>query len=225
MLGVLLARRLVGDQRVSARLARMAQKLVDEFLARNRLAAEAAAHVAQELVERRRGVAAGRRRRSGCGKFAPRREQQPFPIAVVRREQDDRLAAVDRAADDVRIGEVDARLGAARRSRRSPRTPRRSCPRGCGTLAQQRCAPLGRFLGKRVRDVALGAVAPPAHDVKRNEVGDIPKRVEDRQRDVRERLQEKPHELARSGSDCRTKYKGPEFDYRRATAGPAITPL
>jgi len=224
VLGVLLARRLVGDERVRARLARVAQKLVDELLARNELAAEAAAHVAEELVERSETLRLVHDV-DGDREVRARREQQPFPIAVVRSQEDDRLAAVDRAANEIRIGELDARLELLGARTEAPERLDDRVGEVAIALAQQRCTPLGRFLGKRVRDVALGAVPPPSHDMKRNEVGDVPDRIEDRQRDVRERLQEKPHELARSGSDCRTKYKGPEFDYRRATAGPAITVL
>ena len=104
MLGIFLARRLVGDERVRPRLARMAQELVDELLAGDELAAEAAADVAQELVERGQALRlvhdVDRDR-----EVRARGEQQPLPIAVVRGEQHDRLPAVDRALDELGIDE------------------------------------------------------------------------------------------------------------------------
>jgi hypothetical protein len=109
--------------------------------------------------------------------------------------------AIDRAPDELRVLERHARLDGV----------------GAGTEAPERlddrvgkipiAAPqdirplLCALLGKGVRDIRRGTVTTPAHDVKHDEIRQITESIEDRQRDVRQGLEEEPHQDSRE-SPC-----------------------
>ena len=194
--------RLVGDQRVGARLARPLHDLEDEVLARNDVAAEARPRIAHVFVHRVQSlppvddVDRNAEMRAGA-------QEQPLPVADMRGEQQHGLAGVRVVTDEFRILHHDAppeflRAGAIAPQRLDQpvaqvavHLPRRSRWRSAGALVR-----------KRARDVFLHALAPPAHDAERDEVHEPAPRIDHRQRKVRQRLEQEFHSCVAVDRSC-----------------------